>query len=137
MAAEVENEVSTRLLTTGHSNVGIDQFISLLQRHDVTAVADVRSRPASHYLPHFNKEPLRQSLAAAGIAYRFLGAALGARPDDPACYDQGTALYARIARTGAFQQGLARLRQGMVTQRIALLCAEKDPRPATCRTPDP
>lgn len=115
------------IFTIGHSNVGVDAFIALLRRHAITAVADVRSQPYSRYLPHFSRETLKASLQDAGIAYVFLGRELGARPDDPACYVDGKALYERIAGTALFQDGLARLDRGMRTSRIALLCAEKDP----------
>lgn len=113
--------------TIGHSNVGIDAFVALLRLHGITAVADVRSQPYSRYLPHFNKGALQGALRDAGIHYIFLGRELGARPDDPACYEDGRAVYARIAATRPFAEGLQRLRRGAATEAIALLCAEKDP----------
>ncbi|MHC5937348.1 hypothetical protein [Nostoc sp.] len=42
------------LFTIGHSNNSIQAFIELLQNYDLTALADVRSHPSSHYLHHFN-----------------------------------------------------------------------------------
>jgi uncharacterized protein (DUF488 family) len=61
------------LFTIGHSNHAIEAFISLLHQHEITALADVRSRPYSRYLTHFNKEPLKSALNRAGIYYVFLG----------------------------------------------------------------
>ncbi|MGK7875954.1 MAG: DUF488 family protein [Xenococcaceae cyanobacterium] len=116
-----------QLFTIGHSNHSIDDFIALLQKHGITAVADVRSHPYSRYLPHFNKEPLKAALLNAGIRYVFLGKELGARPADLSCYVKGKALYERIAETELFNQGIQRLLKGVENYKISLMCAEKDP----------
>ena len=117
----------TTIYTVGHSNGSAEAFIALLRQHRITAIADVRSHPYSRYLPHFSQPALKAALREAAIRYVFLGRELGARPDDPGCYDNGRAVYARIAATPAFARGLERVRQGAATERIALLCAEKDP----------
>lgn len=116
-----------RLFTIGHSNLSIEDFIALLNRHGVTAVADVRSSPYSRYTPQFNREPLKLSLSSEGIQYVFLGEELGARRSEEACYVDDVARYDRIAKTEAFQTGLQRLRDGASKHAIALMCAEKDP----------
>lgn len=116
-----------QLFTIGHSNHSIDVFISLLQQHGITAIADVRSHPYSRYLPHFNKSELEAALQKAGIEYRFLGQELGARPNESSCYVDGKALYEKIAATPLFAQGIKRLVTGVKTHRIALMCAERDP----------
>ena len=118
---------SVEIFTVGHSNTDFAGLARLLHQHGITAVADVRSQPYSRFLPHFSQRALRVSLREAGIRYVFLGHELGARPDDPACYVDGKASYERIAATPLFQEGLERLRNGMRSARIALLCAEKDP----------
>jgi uncharacterized protein (DUF488 family) len=115
------------IYTIGHSNVAGEAFIALLRRHEISAVADVRSQPYSRYLPHFSQGPLKAALREAGIAYVFLGRELGARPDDPSCYQGGRAVYGRIAALPRFAEGLERLRRGAARERIALLCSEKDP----------
>lgn len=116
------------LFTIGHSNHSIEAFIQLLQMHAVAAVADVRSHPYSRYAPHFKKAPLQKALQAANIGYVFLGRELGARPDDPSCYDpSGKARYERIAGTEAFSVGVERLKKGLEHHSIALMCAEQDP----------
>ena len=62
------------------------------------------------------------------IAYRFLGNELGARSDDPACYEGGKVQYERIAQTEVFRLGLTRVWSGVKEGfRIALMCAEKEP----------
>lgn len=115
------------LYTIGHSNHPVETFIELLQRHGVTAVADVRSSPYSRYNPQYNRENLKPVLARCGISYVYLGRELGPRSDDPACYDNGRVSYEKLAQTDLFRSGLDRLRKGLETHRVALLCAEKDP----------
>lgn len=101
--------------------------MALLQKHGVTALADVRSHPYSRYLPHFNQAPLKTALLNAKIRYVFLGRELGARPSNPTCYVNGKALYEKIAATELFSDGIQRLLKGTETYKIALMCAEKDP----------
>lgn len=115
------------LLTIGHSNHSIETFITLLQKHQVTAVADVRSHPYSRHLPHFNQALLKCALLDAGISYVFLGRELGARPNDSTCYVNGKALYEKIASTELFSKGIKRVLKGAEKYKIALMCAEKDP----------
>ncbi len=115
------------LFSIGHSNYEIEVFISLLQKHGVTAVADVRSHPYSRFLPHFNQTVLQESLAKEGIRYVFLGRELGARPSDQECYVDGKAVYERLAATVAFHEGVQRVLKGSKKHKLSLMCAEKDP----------
>lgn len=116
-----------QVLTIGHSTHTIEAFVELLQKHGVTAVADVRSFPFSRYTPQFNKDALRESLKSQGIKYVFLGRELGARSEDATCYENGRVRYARLARTATFQSGLDRVIEGGEKYRLALMCAEKEP----------
>jgi len=118
---------SCRILSIGHSNHAIERFVESLERHAVTAACDVRSTPYSRMNPQFNRETLRQSLAAAGIDYLFLGKELGARPADASCYRDGRVQYGLLARTALFRQGVERVRREAEMCRIALVCAERDP----------
>ena len=113
--------------TIGHSTHSIDKLVQLLKQHAITAIGDVRSQPYSRMNPQFNREALRDALRSAGIAYVFLGKELGARSDDRTCYCNGRVQYDRLAETEDFCRGLERVREGARTQRIALMCAEKDP----------
>ena len=56
-----------------------------------------------------------------------MGRALGGRPDDPSCYEDGRVRYDRLAQTPLFREGLERIVDGAGRQRIALMCAEKEP----------
>jgi uncharacterized protein (DUF488 family) len=119
--------MGSKLFTIGYSNLEIDSFISLLTQQGITALADVRSSPYSRYLPHFNKDNLKNSLLASGIQYVFLGQELGARPQDKSCYVDNKAVYENIAKTPLFHQGIERVLNGSQSYNIALMCAEKDP----------
>lgn len=115
------------ILTIGHSNHPIEQFLALLQGAGVTAVADVRSAPHSRHVPQFNHDALKAALRDAGIAHVYLGKELGGRPQNKQQYRDGVADYEKIAATEAFQGGLRRVLDGAVTHRVALMCAEQHP----------
>lgn len=119
--------MAEQVYTIGHSTHTKEKLIQLLTMHGVTAVADIRSQPYSRRNPQFNRESLRGELKTAGISYVFLGRELGARSEDRTCYIDGQVQYDLLSRTALFQEGLTRIAQGVGSQRIALLCAEKDP----------
>jgi uncharacterized protein (DUF488 family) len=116
------------IYTIGHSNHPIERFLALLVQHGIGVVADVRSTPFSRFNPQFSRARLQSSLRGAAVQYVFLGAELGARSQDPGCYDEaGRVSYAKLAATDLFQSGLKRLHAGMREHRIALMCAEREP----------
>jgi len=115
------------ILTIGHSTHELDYFLHLVTTHDVTAIADVRSVPASRFTPQFNRDALKRALAGVGVKYVFLGKELGARSDNRSCYVNGQVQYARLAQTPAFEDGIERLRKGIAAERIAVMCAEQEP----------
>lgn len=116
------------IYTIGHSTYEEEYFVALLRKHEITAVCDVRSVPFSRNNPQFNRAPLEATLRHERIEYRFLGKELGARSDDPACYENGKVQYDRLAATELFKRGLDRLQRGLRENfRIALMCAEKEP----------
>ncbi len=123
----METKKQTKIFTVGHSTHALEDFISLIEQHGVDAVADVRSVPYSRWQPQFNREDLAEALKTRGIAYVFLGKELGARSDDPQCYQNGRVQYRSLAETPLFQSGIKRVRDGSRHRRIALMCAEKDP----------
>lgn len=113
--------------TIGHSTSSTEHFVGLLKQHDISAIGDVRSQPYSRFNPQFNREELKNALGDVGISYVFLGQELGARSDDPNCYESGKVNYDRLAESDAFQKGLARVKKGATSYRLALMCAEKEP----------
>src|SRR5579862_3475831 len=101
------------VFTVGHSTHAQERFIGLLSAHGITAVCDVRSKPYSRVNPQFNRDELKEVLPVYGITYLFLGKELGARSDDPSCYEDGKVQYDRLARTELFKQGIERVQDGM------------------------
>ncbi len=116
------------IFTVGHSNHSMEAFVSLLQKHRVQEVADIRSAPYSRYTARFNFDVISVALDQIGIRYVFLGGALGGRPMEPSCYDtNGRVRYDRIANTDLFDDSIRDLTRGADERRIALMCTEKDP----------
>jgi uncharacterized protein (DUF488 family) len=116
------------LFTIGHSNHPIERFLELARGAGITAIADVRSTPASRRYPWFNQARLAPRLAAEGIAYVPLGEWLGGRPRDERLYrDDGVVDYVAMARTDEFRAGLDRVADGTKRYRVCLMCAEREP----------
>ncbi len=114
------------IFTVGHSNHTLEAFLALLKRHGIEAVVDVRSHPYGR-LEYFNREFISAALKASEIEYIFMGQELGARREEQECYEEGRALYEKIAKMPAFQEGLSRLYQRAKMRRVAIMCAEKEP----------
>jgi len=119
--------MTSEILTVGHSSHSPERFIALLRGAGVTAVADVRSAPYSRHAPQFNRDPLRDDLGRAAIAYVFLGRELGGRRAQHEFYADGVADYEKMAQAPAFAEGLERVIEGAQSHRIALMCSERDP----------
>ena len=113
--------------TIGHSTQPVERFLELLEKHRVTAVADVRSSPYSRHAPQYCTDDLRASLKDSGVAYVFLGEELGARSNDDTCYVEDIVSYEKLANTSLFKGGIQRVEDGCKRYRIALMCSERDP----------
>lgn len=116
----------------GHSNRSLEEFLSLLGTFGVGAVADVRRYPGSRKFPHFGQEPLREALAAEGLAYRWFEALGGrrhgaTREDSPnvGLRSPGFRNYADSMMTDAFRDAVAALLALAAERPTAVLCAEK------------
>lgn len=114
------------IYSIGHSNLSFDTFLARLQDAGIEAIADVRSSPWSRFNPQFNRETLKASLNAAGIAYSHIEE-LGGRPKERQYYCEGVADYRKMRTAPAFEAGLARLDAGSQRYRIATLCSEQNP----------
>ncbi|MBI1243991.1 MAG: DUF488 family protein [Alphaproteobacteria bacterium] len=112
------------ILTVGHSNQSYEAFARLLKGAGATAVADVRTQPYSRRNPQFNREKLRDALRADGIEYVHLGDTLGGRPRGTG----GAPDYEALAAAPEFSAGLDRLMEGARRYRVAVMCAERDPK---------
>jgi uncharacterized protein (DUF488 family) len=120
------------VLTIGHSNRPIDEFIGLLQAHGVTRVVDVRSVPRSSHNPQFNKGTLPGSLKMAGLSYLHmpgLGGLRHAKRDSINIGWRNASFrgYADYMQTPEFEENLNELIQLASHDRIAVMCAEAVP----------
>ena len=117
---------SAHLYSIGHSNHEAAAFLELLRRHGIAAVADVRSRPYSRFVPHFSKERLQRILEEEGIGYLFLGGELGGKPprgEAPASAPDYDCAHSQPE----FRTGIERLLEAAGQRRIAMMCRERDP----------
>jgi uncharacterized protein (DUF488 family) len=121
------------IYTIGHGNRPLDEFVTLLKLHEVSCLVDVRAFPGSRRHPHFGREALEASLAAAGVRYVWEGKALGgrrrARPDSPhvAMRNESFRAYADHMESGEFHEGIGRLLAISAAERPAIMCAERLP----------
>jgi len=120
------------IYTIGHSNVPLSEFLSLLEKHKIDSVVDVRSRPVSKYVPHYNKGMIERYLKTAGFGYHYIsdevvGNLLGGFPKDLECYEQDVVSYDAVRTRKWFQEGLTKLMEYAKERRVALLCAEENP----------
>jgi len=114
--------------TVGHSNYPIETFLDLLAKHQIAVLVDVRSSPYSRYASQFNRQAVEHSLQARRIKYLFLGDLVGGRAEGDEFYDEaGRVLYAEVARSAGFRQGIERLLRRITRHRVALMCSEEDP----------
>jgi uncharacterized protein (DUF488 family) len=120
------------VLTVGHSNQPLVEFLRLLRAHRVTLVADVRKMPRSRGNPQFNRDTLPQALREAGIGYVHLPGLGGLRrrePNSPNTGWQNASFqgYADYMLTPEFERSLQELLERARGQRPALMCAEALP----------
>ena len=101
----------------------------MLRAHDVELIADVRRFPGSRRLPQYAADALEATLAAHGIAYRWLPALGGRRRPDPSSPNTGwrhPAFRAYADHLGGeeFAGGLLELLTAARGLRTAVMCAE-------------
>jgi uncharacterized protein (DUF488 family) len=120
------------VLTIGHSNRSLEEFLHLLQTHQATLVVDVRKMPRSRHNPQFNDDILPQALREAGIDYRYLPGLGGSRRRQPNSPNTGWRNasfqgYADYMQTSEFETNLRELLERACGQRTVLMCAEAVP----------
>ena len=120
------------LLTIGHSNRPLREFLELLSAHRVQVLVDVRTIPRSRHNPQFNRESLPGSLRGVGIDYAHLpglGGLRKPRTDSPNTGWRNLSFrgYADYMQTPQFEQQLAGLIDLARERRVAMMCAESVP----------
>lgn len=121
-----------KIYSIGHSTRSAAEFLALLIQERIGLLADIRSLPSSKRLPHFGREALSAELAPNGIAYEWLGDALGGYrrqndPDSPhtALRSPGFRNYADHMASAEFSRGIDRLIQLASQADTAFMCAER------------
>jgi uncharacterized protein (DUF488 family) len=126
------------ILTIGHSNHPIGEFLALLKAHNVKHLVDVRTIPKSRHNPQFNRDSLAASVRAARIAYTHLpklGGLRHAHSDSINTGWQNASFrgFADYMQTPEFAAALARLEKlagpgGRANAKLcAIMCAEAVP----------
>jgi uncharacterized protein (DUF488 family) len=117
-----------KIYTIGSSIHSIYDFISLLKRHNINAVADVRSIPYSQHTPQFNKDVLTNSLKSSSVYYLDFCKEFGARRDEAEVYTNNRVYFRKVIKLPIFLSGIERINTGILKgYTIALLCTEKNP----------
>jgi uncharacterized protein (DUF488 family) len=120
------------VLTVGHSNRPLEQFLRLLQAHGTTLVVDVRKMPGSRRNPQFGRDTFPQALQHAAIGYVHmpgLGGLRRRRSDSPNTGWNNASFqgYADYMLTPEFERSLQELLERAAEERVALMCAEAVP----------
>ena len=115
--------------TIGHSNHTIEDFIQLLEMHNIDLIVDVRSSPYSKYVPDFNKYELEIALNGHDISYLFMGDKLGGRYNNPdLLFSDGSVDYTKVSQTNEFIDGIQcvidKINDGKI---LTIMCSEKNP----------
>jgi len=101
----------------GHSTRTEQEFIVLLRKNRIEAVADVRRFPSSKKFPHFGKEHLAKVLRKNSIDYLWIGEKLGG-------FRKGG--YENWVKTDEFASGISQLEDIAREKRTVFMCAEAD-----------
>ena len=119
------------ILTIGHSNRTFDEFIHLLQAHEVAAIAYIRSFPSSRKFPHFNKQNFEDELPSHELEYLWIPKLGGRRRAVKGRESLNTALtspafrsYADYMATQEFREGIDELLTLSTRLKVAYMCAE-------------
>ena len=118
------------IYTIGHSTHPIEELLALLSQHEILALVDVRSYPASKRWPQFNREDLQRAFERAGIEYRWMKSLGGRRHSKEATSPHvawqipAFRAYADYADTNDFRAGLEELIALARNQRTAYMCSE-------------
>lgn len=105
------------MLSVGHSNKSLEDFVALLTSADIRTVVDIRRHPRSRW-PQFNRAALQRALTERGFRYVWLGDALGG-------FREGG--YDEWMRTDDFTRGIEELEALAQTSRVAFMCSEGEP----------
>jgi len=105
------------IYTIGYGGRKFENFLSLLKRHGINLVIDVRRFPKSKY-SEYVKENLEQELPKRGIGYVFMGDTLGG-------FRRG---YEEYMKTEAYMREIKDLLDLAKKRKVAIMCLERSPK---------
>lgn len=128
-AAQRAGAAAPVLVSVGYEGRSLPEFVSLLRRHDVSVLVDVRLNAVSRK-PGFSRGRLSQALAESGIAYRH-ARALGNPPGNREPFRRGDtgsglAVFGEVLCTQEARAELDVLRDLLATGRVAVSCFERE-----------
>lgn len=97
------------IYSLGHSLRSLDELEAIIQSINFDYLIDVRTKPFSRFVPHFNKPVLEKVF---GSKYLFMGRYLGGLDDD--------------LPEEKFIEGIEFVCQLAKTKKLVLMCSEKD-----------
>jgi uncharacterized protein (DUF488 family) len=121
-----------QFFTIGHSTRSIDDFVALLNAHDIKLVVDVRAVPRSRTNPQYNSKELAEALSKLQIGYQHIPSLGGLRgrtrdfPPEVNAFWKNRSFhnYADYATSEDFQSGLEMLRERGHAATCAIMCSE-------------
>jgi len=124
--------MSRQFFTIGHSTRSIDEFVVLLNAHDIRLVIDVRTVPRSRTNPQYNSKEFEEALSELQIGYQHIAALGGFRgktgdlPRKANAFwkNQSFHNYADYAMSKEFRLGLRMLRERGHATTCAIMCSE-------------
>jgi len=124
--------MTTTVFTIGHSTHPIDEFIGLLQAHNIEVLIDIRTIPRSRHNPQFEQSALAESLKNRGIDYLYMKDLGGLRHPAQDSRNRGWRNesfrgYADYMQTQNFRAGVSALIELAEQKRPAIMCAEAVP----------
>jgi uncharacterized protein (DUF488 family) len=126
----VREKSNITVLTIGHSTHSLEDFIEILQAHNVEMVVDVRTIPRSRHNPQFNKDFLPAALGK--IRYVHLSGLGGLRHPKKDSLNTGWRNssfrgFADYMQTDEFVEDLEKLIEIARKKQIVIMCAEAVP----------
>lgn len=121
-----------QFFTIGHSTRSVDDFVALLNAHDIKLVVDVRAVPRSQTNPQYNSKEFSEALSEFQVGYQHIAALGGLRGRTRDLPQEANALwknqsfhnYADYAMSKEFRSGLRMLRERGHATTCVIMCSE-------------
>lgn len=128
--------MSNIIYTVGHSSHDLSTFFSILKRHNINEIIDIRRSPRSTHFPQFNIDQLKEEcLSRSSFKYSFQGDLLGGRRRrckslknlNNGLLDSDSQGYADHMQRIEFHQLIKELVVLSSSSSLVLMCSENNP----------